>query len=166
MLTWAATDPVWYGCVLSSHGDEPTGDWATSHDSVHNVLMNKKSNAMLFSTEENLVSFLCCCFTKVLPFHRVQGCSTCTCPWYLCGQWAVGSGQWASPSDLYGTEDAPPSTSLPVMDEIDGVNTTSLGEYLHSTKTRAKRAEGFHDELNGHVFNLKRVGLGQVVLCP
>ena len=57
-------------------GDEPAGDRATSHDSVHdvlvnkNVLVNKKSNAMLvfmlFSTEENLVSFLCCCFAKVL----------------------------------------------------------------------------------------------------
>ena len=39
-------------------GDEPAGDWATSHDSVHDVLVNKKSNAMLvfilFSTEENL----------------------------------------------------------------------------------------------------------------
>ncbi|WP_293703486.1 hypothetical protein, partial [Thiolapillus sp.] len=47
-------------------GDEPAGDRATSHDSVHDVLVNKKSNAMLvsvlFSTEENLVSFLCCCF--------------------------------------------------------------------------------------------------------
>ena len=50
--------------------DEPAGDWATSDDSVHDVLVNKKSNAMLvfilFSTEENLVSFLCCCFAKVL----------------------------------------------------------------------------------------------------
>ena len=52
-------------------GDEPAGDWVTSQDSVHNVFVNKKSNAMLmfilFSTEENLVSFLCCCFAKVLP---------------------------------------------------------------------------------------------------
>ena len=38
------------------------------------------------------------------------------------------------------------------MDEIAGVNTASLGGYLHSTKTRARWAEGFHDELNGHVF--------------
>ena len=54
-------------------GDEPAGDWVTSHDSVHHVLVNQKSNAMLlfilFFTEENLVSFLCCCFTKVLPSH-------------------------------------------------------------------------------------------------
>ena len=28
-------------------GDEPAGDWATSHDSVHDVLVNKKSSAML-----------------------------------------------------------------------------------------------------------------------
>ena len=56
--------------------DDPARDWASSHDSVHdvlvnkNVLVNKKSNAMLvfmlFSTEENLVSFLCCCFARVL----------------------------------------------------------------------------------------------------
>ena len=57
-------------------GDDPAGDWATSHDSVRDVLVNKKSNAMLvfilFSTEENLVSFLCCCFAKVLPSHFTE----------------------------------------------------------------------------------------------
>ena len=57
-------------------GDEPAGDWATSHDSVHDVRVNKKSNArlvfILFSTEENLVSFLCCCFAKVLPSHFTE----------------------------------------------------------------------------------------------
>ena len=47
----------------------------------------------------------------------------------------------------------PPSMSLPVMGEIDGVNTASLGGYLHSTKTRATQVEGFH-ELNGHMFDL------------
>ena len=52
----------------------------------------------------------------------------------------------------------PPSTSLSVMSEITGVNTASLGEYLHSMKTRATWAEGFH-ELNGHVFDLERDGL-------
>ena len=54
-------------------GDEPAGDWATSLDSVQEVLVNKKSNTMaifiLFSTEENLVPFLCCCFVKVLSSH-------------------------------------------------------------------------------------------------
>ena len=65
-----------------------------------------------------------------------------------------------------GRKTLPPSTSLPVMGEIAGVNTTSLGEYLHCTKTRARWAEGFHDELNGHVFDLERDGLRQVVLCP
>ena len=44
----------------------------------------------------------------------------------------------------------PPSASLPVMGEIAGVNTASLGGYLHCTKTRARWAEGFH-ELNGYV---------------
>ena len=45
------------GCPKAD-GDEPARDWATSHDSVHDVLVNKKSNAMLvfilFSTEEKL----------------------------------------------------------------------------------------------------------------
>ena len=54
--------------------------------------------------------------------------------------------------------------SLPLMVEIAGVNTASLGGYFHSTKTRVKWAEGFH-ELNGHVFDLERDGLRQVVLC-
>ena len=68
--------------------------------------------------------------------------------------------------DLYGKEKTfPPSTSLPVICEIAGVNTASLGGYLHSTKTRARWAEGFH-ELNGYVFDLERDGLRQVVLCP
>ena len=31
-------------------GDEPAGDWATSHDSVHVVFVNKKSNATLYRT--------------------------------------------------------------------------------------------------------------------
>ena len=64
-----------------------------------------------------------------------------------------------------GRKTLPPSTSLPLMGEIAGVNTASLGGYLHSTKTRAKWAEGFN-ELNGHVFDLARDRLRQVVLCP
>ena len=52
------------------------------------------------------------------------------------------------------------------MGETAGVNTASLGGYLHGTKRRARWAEGFHDELNGHVFDLERDGLRQVVLCP
>ena len=28
-------------------GDEPAGDWVTFHDSVHDVFVNKKFNAML-----------------------------------------------------------------------------------------------------------------------
>ena len=44
------------------------------------------------------------------------------------------------------------------MGEIVGVNTASLGGYLHSTKTRARWVEGFQ-ELNGHVFDLDRDGL-------
>ena len=52
------------------------------------------------------------------------------------------------------------------MGEIAGVNTASLGGYLHSSKKSARWAEGFHDELNGYVFNLERDGLRQVVLFP
>ena len=62
-----------------------------------------------------------------------------------------------------GKKTLPPSTGLPVMGEMG--ETASLGGYLHSTKTRARWAEGFH-ELNGHVFDLERDGLRQVVLCP
>ena len=52
------------------------------------------------------------------------------------------------------------------MGEIAGVNMASLGGCLHSSKARARWAEGFHDELNGHVFDLKGDELRQVVLCP
>ena len=52
----------------------------------------------------------------------------------------------------------PPSTSLPVMGEIAGVNLAARGGYLHRTYTRARWMEGFHNELNGHVFNLESVG--------
>ena len=51
----------------------------TWHDSVYDVLVNKKSKAMLvfilFSTEENLVTLISC-----ISFHGVQGCSIGTCP--------------------------------------------------------------------------------------
>ena len=65
-----------------------------------------------------------------------------------------------------GRKTLPPSKSIPLKVKIAGVNTAPLGEYLHSTKTRARLAEGFHDERNGHVFDLERDGLRQVVLCP
>ena len=52
------------------------------------------------------------------------------------------------------------------MGEIVGVNTATLGLYLHSSKKRVSWVEGFHDERNGHVFDLERDGLRQVVLCP
>ena len=64
-----------------------------------------------------------------------------------------------------GRKTLPPSMSLPVIGEIAGVTTASLGGYLYSTKTRARWAEGFHDELNGQVFDLERDGLCQVVFC-
>ena len=55
-----------------------------------------------------------------------------------------------------GRKTFPPSTSLPVMGEIAGVNMAFV--YLHRTKTRARWVEGFQ-ELNGHVFDLDRDGL-------
>ena len=60
----------------------------------------------------------------------------------------------------------PPSTSLPVMGEIAGVNTASLGGYILSSKRRTRWAEGSKDKLNGHVLNLERDGIRQVVLYP
>ena len=75
-----------------------------------------------------------------------------------------GSGQvlWV----YTGRKTLPPSRSLPLMGGIAGFNMVLLGGSLHSTKTRARWAEGLHDELNGHVFDLERDGLCQVVLCP
>ena len=44
------------------------------------------------------------------------------------------------------------------MGKIADVNVASLGGYLHSKNKRARWAEGFHGELNGHVFDLERDG--------
>ena len=60
----------------------------------------------------------------------------------------------------------PPATSLPVKCKIAGVNTVSQGGYLHCKEKRTRWAEGFHDELNGHVIYLERDGFRQVVICP
>ena len=81
------------------------------------------------------------------------------------GQCRRGTGQvlWAYTGR---NKTLPPSTSLPVMGKIAGVNTASLGTYLHSKKKRARWAAGFYDDLNGHVFDLDREGLRQVVFCP
>ena len=66
-------------------GDKPAGDWATSHDSVHDVLVKNKSNAVLVSSLFDLRK-PCVFFSVVvsprsaISFHRVQGWSICTCP--------------------------------------------------------------------------------------
>ena len=60
----------------------------------------------------------------------------------------------------------PPSTSLPVVGEPAGINMASLGGCLHGSKTRARWAEGFHDEVNSHMFDVDSGGLRQVVPCP
>ena len=44
------------------------------------------------------------------------------------------------------------------MGELTGVSRVSQGGYLHSSKKRARWAEGFPDELNGHAFNQERDG--------
>ena len=69
-------------------GDEPAEGWATFRDSVHDVLVYKKCNAMLvfilFSNEENLVlPLLLFRQSSSISFHRVQGCSICTCPFHV-----------------------------------------------------------------------------------
>ena len=68
--------------------------------------------------------------------HECQVC----CTGLTCDQ---GSGPVLRTYTVWKT--LPPSTSLPVMGEISGVNTASLGGYLRSTKTRARWAEGFHE---------------------
>ena len=54
-------------------GDEPAGDRTTTHDSVHDVFVKKKPNALfvfvLLATEVDLVSFFGRCFTKAFPSH-------------------------------------------------------------------------------------------------
>ena len=53
------------------------------------------------------------------------------------------------------------------MGEIAGVSIAALGGiFIDSMKTRARWAEGFHNELNGHMFHLERDGLRQLALCP
>ena len=80
---------------LQADVDEPTGEWATSHKSVYDVLVNKRSSAMLvfvlFSTEEYLVSLLCCCEAKdvpTVPVHFVcyflDFPRSCKCPCVPC----------------------------------------------------------------------------------
>ena len=60
-----------------------------------------------------------------------------------------------------------PSTILLFIGETAGVNIASLGKCLLSLKMRARWVEGFHDELNGHMFDLdQRDGLCQVVHFP
>ena len=76
----------------------------------------------------------------------------------------MGSGQVLR--TCTGRKTLPPNTSLPVMGEIAGVDTAPLAVYFHSTKTRARWAEEFHDELNGHVFDLERDGLPSGCTLP
>ena len=53
-----------------------------------------------------------------------------------------------------GRHSHPPRVFLDFMGETAGVHMASLGVYLHRTKKRARWAEGFHNELNGHMFDL------------
>ena len=77
----------------------------------------------------------------------------------------LGSGQVLWTCTGRNTSPAP-YKNIPFMIKITGVNTASLDVYLHSSKTWARSAEGVYNELNGHVFDLERDRLRQVVLCP
>ena len=65
-----------------------------------------------------------------------------------------------------GKEDAPALHASPGYGRNSWCQHSTLGGYFPSTKTTARWAEGFHDGLNGFVFDLERDGLRQVVLCP
>ena len=62
-------------CPLAD-GNEPAEDWAASHDRVHDVLVNKKSNAMLVLTSFPVKKTLCpssvVVLTKVSLFYTVN----------------------------------------------------------------------------------------------
>ena len=66
---------------------EPAGDCATSHDSVHDVLVHRKSNAVfvfiLCCTKETLCPSSVAVSPVFFSFHRVQECFICTCPFYV-----------------------------------------------------------------------------------
>ena len=55
-------------------GDEPAGDWLASHNSVHDVLVNKKSNAMLVFSSFPPKKTLCPSSVVVSPnfFHLIS----------------------------------------------------------------------------------------------
>ena len=77
--------------------------------------------------------------------------------------WGIGQVLWTCTGR---NKALTPTTSLPGMDEVAGVNTASLGGCPNSSKTMAKWAEGFHDELNGHVFDLEKDGLHLALELP
>ena len=60
-----------------------------------------------------------------------------------------------------GRKTLPPSTSLPVMGEIAGVNTALLGGYFHNTKTRDRRK----GSTNSTATCLTWRGMGSARLC-
>ena len=75
----------------------------------------------------------------------------------------VGSGQvfWTCTGR---NKTLPPSTSFHI--QIAGVNIALLGISPHGSKTMARWVEGFHDGLNGNVFDRERDGLRKAVSCP
>ena len=59
---------------LRANGDEPAGDWVTSNDSVHDVLVNRKSNALLVFILFSPKKTLCPSSVVVSPkfFHLIS----------------------------------------------------------------------------------------------
>ena len=109
-----------------------------------------------FITLDKKIAGACLLLMLLFLVHIILG--------FLC--LSEGSGQVLS-TCTGGNKTLTPSTSPPVTGEIAGVNTASLGGCLHNSTTRARGAERFHDELNGHVFDLEREGgLRQVAHCP
>ena len=93
-----------------------------------------------FQTGSSLVNAAVVC-ANLESISGLEPSSVITGPRYLKLVTVSSSGQvlWT----CTGRKTLQPSTSLPVMGEIVGVSTTSLGGRLHSTKTRARWAEGF-----------------------
>ena len=91
---------VWCCCIClyfcdverdcsQADGDQPVRGCVTFHVSIHNVLVNKKSNAMLMFIlffrwrKPCVLPLLLFCQSSSVSFHGVQGCFICTFPFCL-----------------------------------------------------------------------------------
>ena len=108
---------------LSGHGVEATYLTASSEQPTHSSVDWAQQPWLAASIGEGQLRI------------ETRECQVC---------WTGLTGDQGSGPVLW-TYTLPPSTSLPVMVEIAGVNTASLSGYLRSTKTRARWAERFHE---------------------